>query len=275
MPLIVGQQNRRTYGPNRQSPSGRAVAQKPTAAVGLPASQNPSAAFAGAASSGVLLAHPGTQYSFRLAEQLQRHGRLASFHTSLAFTSNLFKASDLGILPKWAYRVLQNRIISGVPKEKVKIHAFEEAVSLLKQKYFGHGSEIALHRRNRCFQEAIPWSAIESARAVIGFDTSAWILAEFCRALGVPFILDQSIGHPIEKEEILSSLRERYPEWTYTIPSKSSEYISEERKEHILANLIVVPSSFVKETLAVQGVETAKIRIIPFGTDLRLIPSGI
>ena len=224
---------------------------------------------------GVLLAHPGTQHSFRLAEQLQRHGRLDLFHTSLAVSGNL-AAGDLSrILPNWAYSVLQNRILSGVPKEKVETHPFGDVVCYLKQKFNGRDLQGVLHWRNRRFQEAIPRSAIERAHAVIGFDTSSWILAQQCRALGVPFILDQSIGHPIGKECVFLSLRERYPEWIYTIPSKSTEYLAEERDEHILADLIVVPSSFVKQTLAAQGVEVAKISNYPVRDRLGPIPSGI
>jgi starch synthase len=223
----------------------------------------------------VLLAHPGTQHSFRLAEQLHRHGRLDSFHTSLAVGSDLAAGQALGRLPNWAYRLLQNRVLSGVPKHKVKVHPFEDAVCYFKQKLDGCASEEVLHWRNRRFQKTIPRSDIERSRAVIGFDTSAWILTERCQALGVPFILDRSIGHPVEKERVFSSLRRRYPDWAYTIPNKSTEYLTEERDEHALADVIVVPSSFVQKTLVAQGVQAAKIRIIPFGTDLSLFSPAL
>jgi alpha-maltose-1-phosphate synthase len=248
----------------------RTFAKRLTAAVSLLASQNRYDAFKSSRGSEVLLAHPGTQHSFRLAEQLHRHRRLASFHTSLAVGSDLVASSGVGILPNWAYRLLQNRTLSSVPKEKVKIYPLEEALRFFREKCNARSSEMALHRRNRRFQELIPQSTIQSARAVIGFDTSSWILAKRCRALGVPFILDQSIGHPSEKETMLSSLRKRYPGWTHTIPKKLPKYVTEERDEHVLADLIVVPSNFVKKTLISQDTETAKIRIIPFGTDLNL-----
>jgi len=54
------------------------------------------------------------------------------------------------------------------------------------------------------------------------------------------------------------------------MPKKAGALIAAEREEHELADLIVVPSGFVRETLVEEGVDQSKIQIIPFGTDLEL-----
>ena len=67
--------------------------------------------------------------------------------------------------------------------------------------------ETVLHNRNELFQRRIKSKLIERADQVIGFDTSSWILAERAGKLNKPFFLDQSIGHPIEKDSLFSILR--------------------------------------------------------------------
>ncbi len=132
------------------------------------------------------------------------------------------------------------------------------------------GEETSFFERNRRFQEAIPDREILAANVVIGFDTSAWLLGRRAKVLQRTFILDQSIGHPAVKERIFESLRQRFPDWSTTAPKKSAEIMAVEREEHALADAIVVPSEFVKQTLMDEGVNESKIRIIPFGTDLTL-----
>lgn len=132
------------------------------------------------------------------------------------------------------------------------------------------GEEAAFFERNRRFQEAIPDREILATDVVIGFDTSAWLLGRRAKVMKRKFILDQSIGHPAAKERIFESLRQRFPEWSTSAPKKSAEIVAVEREEHGLADVIVVPSDFVKQTLVAEGVDASKIRIIPFGTDLTL-----
>ncbi len=71
--------------------------------------------------------------------------------------------------------------------------------------------------------------------------------------MGRPFILDQSIGHPVSKGRIYDTLRLRFPEWSDTIARKSAEHVEEERREHDVADRIIVPSRFVAGTLIENG----------------------
>ena len=72
------------------------------------------------------------------------------------------------------------------------------------------------------------------------------------------------------KERIFSGLRQRFPDWSVSVPQKAPEMVATEQEEHALADLVVVPSEFVKQTLVENGVDEGKIRVIPFGTDLDL-----
>ncbi|MFL6212861.1 MAG: glycosyltransferase family 4 protein [Blastocatellia bacterium] len=217
----------------------------------------------------VLLAHPGTQYSFRLAIELQRKAALSAFHTGYAFCTDGWADHAWRALPSGWQKRAANRRIDGLPTRQLHCHPIGELRALLQLRS-GRDAEAVLHRRNERFQRAIPETAFASAQAVVGFDTSAWILADRCRKRNLPFILDQSIGHPRAKECVYSQLREQFPRWAETLPPKLPALMECETAEHEMANVIVVPSRFVRQTLIAQGVAAEKIRVIPFGTDLTL-----
>ena len=217
----------------------------------------------------ILLAHPGTQYSFRLAAELHQRGRLTEFHTGLALAGDSLVMRSWDRLPRALQRRAANRRLTALPFAKLHSYPLGELMTSVRGWWDGDGERV-LHGRNARFQQSIPESAIRQANTVVGFDTSSWLLARRAKALGKHFILDQSIGHPAVKERVFAQIRERYPTWNFSVPRKADPYLGEEREEHALADVIVVPSSFVKQTLLEEGVAEAKIRIIPFGTDLQI-----
>jgi alpha-maltose-1-phosphate synthase len=216
----------------------------------------------------VLLSHPGTQYSYHLAMQLQLRGRLTRFYTGFAIRNGSIVGRACDALPEFARNRLSARRLDGLPREKLRIQPLGELRYMLREQFAGLGTEMSLHRRNEEFQRSIPARDIRQSNVVVGFDTSSWLLARRVKQMNGKFVLDQSIGHPIEKEKIFRALRDRFPEWSITVPRKADAHIAEEMEEHTLADLVVVPSSFVGRTLTAQGVPEAKIRVIPFGTDL-------
>lgn len=216
----------------------------------------------------VLLAHPGTQYSYHLARELERLGRLDAFHTGVAIKKNRALRKLFASLPAWARESFASRWLEDLPPAKVRLYPRVEIRLLILERFGGSRSEAALHRRNEQFQLSIPERDIGLSSIVVGYDTSSWLLARRVKRMKGKFILDQSIGHPVEKERIFSALRHRFPEWSVTLPRKAEAHIAEEIEEHELADIVVAPSSFVSRTLTAHGVPEAKIRIIPFGTDL-------
>jgi glycosyltransferase involved in cell wall biosynthesis len=215
----------------------------------------------------VLLVHPGTQYGSRLAVQLQRLDYLGEFHTGFVFSDKSLLGRAFPLLPmRWKGK-LANRRLSGVPAAKLQIYAWREIAALMALARSNNVEEV-LFWRNKAFQRAIPDAALIRNDVVIGFDTSSWILAQRCQDLSKPFVLDQSIGHPAAKERMYTQLRRDFPDWGRNIPPKESSLLSNEKKEQILSNVIVCPSTFVAETLGQEGIPSAQIVVNPFGTDL-------
>jgi glycosyltransferase involved in cell wall biosynthesis len=263
MDLIAERHSRQVHGRNWLPVLEEAIARN-SPSVALPPVK------ARASTSGrehVLLSHPGTQYSYHLATQLQLRGLLTRFHTGFAIRNGSIIGWACDALPELVQSRLSARSLDGLPREKLRIHPFGELRHMLHEQ-LALGTEMSLHRRNEQFQRSIPERDIRQSNVVIGFDTSSWLLARRVKQMNGKFVLDQSIGHPVEKERIFCALRDRFPEWSITVPRKADVHIAQETEEHKLADLVVVPSSFVGRTLTAQGVPDAKIRVIPFGTDL-------
>ncbi len=213
----------------------------------------------------VLLAHPGTQYSFQLARQLYKKNSLYEFHTGVAFGKDSWVYKLCSKLPAKIYRKISNRFIDEVPDKFLKRKFFIELKALILIKS-GFEEENVLYWRNKQFQRAIATSSILASELIIGFDTSSWILAKRCKQYNKKFILDISIGHPLSKEKIYAKLSEIYPEWREQTVPKKKIFIDLECQEMELADTVIVPSEFVKQTLVENGVTVKKIIVNPFGT---------
>jgi starch synthase len=214
----------------------------------------------------VLLAHPGTQYSFRLAAELQRRGALSAFYTGLAFAKHGWIDRLSSLMPAHWRRRLANRCLAGVPSKRLYRRPASELAAMWRLRR-GCDSQQVWHRRAEQFQQSISDGALTRSSAVIGFDTASWVLAKRSTFRGIPFILDQSIGHPDAKVPAYALVRQQYPTWIEGVAARRPEVRAAEQVEHDTAVAIVAASSFTRRTLIDHGVAEAKIRVNPYGVD--------
>lgn len=185
--------------------------------------------------------------------------------TGIAIADRNLPGKIAGVAIPWN-GVITNRSVA-IPGSRLHTFPMLELTAFYRL-WRGTQPEAVFQSRNTRFQELIPDRWITEATHVIGFDTSAAILAERCRDLDRPLILDQSIGHSRAKEKVFSHLQRRYPAWAGTIPTKTTTNLMTEDAEQQGAKHIVAPSSFVRQTLVENGVNPEKISVIPFGTDV-------
>ncbi len=217
----------------------------------------------------VLLAHPGTQYSHQTARQLVRHDALYEFWTGFAVARDTWSTRLVEtLLPAAQRKKIANRIIAGVPDERLRTMPLLEWKAIRGLRNGGSPQQV-LHLRNQKFQEGIPNKSIANAAAVIGYDTSSWIIADKTVRQGKPFFLDQSIAHPLANEAAAEEVARRFPDWATTLEKRLPEVLASENLEHKLATRIVVASSYTKRTLVSQGVAPEKILLNPYGVDLK------
>lgn len=223
----------------------------------------------------VLLAHPGTQHSAQLARQLEARGVLGEFWTGIGFATDggagANAAAVLRRLP--GLGGLASRVVSGVPGERLRTVPLNELRALWRLRRPNRTLAV-IHERNAGFQRAIPDISIEESDAVIGFDTSSWLLARRSVAWGRPFYLERTIGHPQSLQALVRRVQSQYPDWADTAPARPEPVVAAERVEHDIAHRIVVGSGFVAETLIENGVDPARIRVNPYGVDWARFAAG-
>jgi starch synthase len=133
----------------------------------------------------------------------------------------------------------------------------------------GWRGERLMRVRNGWFQKLIPNSAIAASDAVIGFDTSSWILARRSQELGKPFILDRTAVHRATRASILATLDRSGGGVPAAMPKPNDVQDTLESKEFALASKVVVASRFTERSLLDAGVAAEKIAVIPYGVDER------
>ncbi|HVU32287.1 MAG TPA: glycosyltransferase family 4 protein [Opitutaceae bacterium] len=215
----------------------------------------------------VLLAHPGTQHAFRLARELDARGLLGEFWTGFALAEHGAGAAFARTVRGWPMiGGLGSRIATGVAGSRVRTIPGNELRALWQLRQGGE-SHAVLHDRNRRFQQRIPSESLAHSDAIIGFDTSGWVLTERAAAANKPFMLDRSIAHPACIARNLAQLRLQYPEWQSADSGRPAEVRAAEDAEHAGAARIVVAGSFARQSLLEAGIDPAKIRVNPYGVD--------
>lgn len=215
----------------------------------------------------VLLIHPSTQYATRLAEQLNKKKQLYFFVTSIVLsTADWFYK----YIPQGLIKYFGNRRVEQIPATNLYRIIRYELFLFIKKSWKSRLNEDDFYKRNSAFQKAIPDSLLQKADVVIGYDTASQIVAaKIAHHQSAVFILDVSIGHHQSREKIYNQLQKLYPAWQQSIEQKPLALQLQEKEEIQLANAIVVPSYFVRNTYIENGVSAKKILVNPFGVDIQ------
>src|SRR5262245_10974707 len=110
----------------------------------------------------VVVTHPGTQYSFRLAAELHQRDALAGFYTGFAFAANGLLDHAVQGLPNRFRRRLANRRLVGVPANKLHRRTISELKSFLKRRSEIDSQQV-WHHRAIAFQRSISDSVLVSS----------------------------------------------------------------------------------------------------------------
>lgn len=212
----------------------------------------------------ILLTHPKTQHSYKIAKILYDNDLLYKFFTSYVITEK-----NCEFFPDFIKKVIANRIIN-IPSSFIRknylIELEREIVNkVLKLNYFEN-----YFRINYSFQKNISDDIIKACDAVIGFDSTSWDLGIRSKRFNKIFILDRTIGHPVMEQRIYADLAKKYPSWSKEyLLSKSDKHIALENAEHQNADIITVGGQFVKNNLLELGISENKIFVNPYGVELK------
>jgi glycosyltransferase involved in cell wall biosynthesis len=184
------------------------------------------------------------------------------------------------LLPSSLASQLSRRSYTDIPQELQHSHPWRELLRLagvdrrlpwLKRHERGLLSIDAIYRSfDRHVAARLP--VLQSLKGVYAYEDGALRTFQSAEALGLRRIYDLPIGYWRAAQRIFQEERELQPAWACTLTGLNDSAAKLERKDQELqlANLVVVPSEFVRSTLIEYGASAAPIAVLPFGSPLPL-----
>jgi glycosyltransferase involved in cell wall biosynthesis len=123
---------------------------------------------------------------------------------------------------------------------------------------------------NTRFGNSVVRTGLSDTKYVLGFNGAALEIFTHARERGIKCILEQTMAPRKFELEILRQENDRWPHWQSEIPENTTDPLAErEAAEWRLADTIICGSQFVAEALQREGVEANRIRVVPYGIDLK------
>lgn len=218
--------------------------------------------------SAVLLSHPHVvPVSAGVAGALGRAGRLSCFATGVAFNAADWSGSVGSAIARWR-PVVRNRIVSDVPRGKLRTHPFVElaaraAGGTLRSKFPSLNSYNLLFAAHDAAVAVSPWP--RETTAIYAYEDGAQWTFQRAARLGLERIWDLPLPHYLTIEEIWSRERARWPTAVDGPPHREPAWKRARKdRELALATTISVASAFTKKSLEGQEVRVP-IVVAPYG----------
>lgn len=221
----------------------------------------------------ILLSHPtGNQNSRNAARALSDGGLLGEFWTSLAWRSDgainrLLPASIRGQLARRTFQDLPPQRLRTTPwRELGRFAAPRLGLAPLTQHEKGYFSVDAVfkHLDRRVANRVRHSNDISCVYAGEDFSLATFEAAEEREILR---IYELPIGYWRAARALYLEEAEREPEWASTLGGLNDSAEKLERKDRELqaADIVVVPSSFVRETLSMLPGALSRVHVNPYG----------
>ena len=201
----------------------------------------------------------GKWHFYDIVLAAQESGFLNHFYTTVYFKHQRIISSSFGKRMNF-----KNRNRFDIDNEKVISNFYPELIplALKKIKLLNEGKSLLL----RCNMfDAWTKSKIDDCDLFHSQDGFCLATAELLKKRGAKFICDRGIisatylKNLSENEYSRFGLKKRYADC----------YIADRtHQEHLIADVILVPTETVKNSLIEEGIEDSKIKIIPYGIDL-------
>lgn len=214
--------------------------------------------------SGVLIAHPTRQHSYRLAQALQSESLLHSYWTLLPDERAL----------AWTPQFVRKRLPSAILRHSLhelpqgKVHFLNGP--LLAQKLASRHSRIG----SRLFGEWLAWATFDHwvasqlskqrPRVVVGYEMCCTETFRVARSLGIKCVLDAAAVHFEFQDSALIDSRNSQLTWA------GKQLRARKAAEIELADQIICVSEFAKQTYVSAGVSTNMITVNAVGCDTQL-----
>ena len=227
----------------------------------------------------LLIAHPTGNANFRAAASAFFARRwLQELHSCVCWNENSPLAK---YLPSQVNNQLKRRSFLEIPLNLQHSHPWRELCRVitadlnlpwLQSHEIGPFSRDAVHISfDRYVSSRL--KRLQNLRVVYAYEDGAFKSFQEANKLGIRRIYDLPIGYWRAAQETFAEERELQPGWACTLDGLKDSSAKNRRKEQelLFADLVIVPSQFVKSTLSSSEVDASQIAVIPYGSPPALI----
>lgn len=222
----------------------------------------------------LVLSHPTGNTFFRAAARaFFSAGMLTELNSSICWSPNPFLAN---LIPEPISVQLARRSFRDIPVSMQHSHSSREylrlllsylKVDLFQQHEVGFLSIDSLYRSfDRHVASRL--EILKNCQAVYAYEDSSLTSFRTAKRLGLYCFYDLPIGYWQAAQQIFLEERDLNPEWACTISGlkDSTEKLARKDEELSLADHIIVPSLFVRQTLLSYNACKSPVSIVPFGS---------
>ncbi|MGB4346448.1 MAG: hypothetical protein WBJ21_08630, partial [Burkholderiaceae bacterium] len=204
----------------------------------------------------IAVAMLGARRHYAVPAALQSVGLLQHFFTDAIATQGwprVLKLFNKKQLPK-ALQRLAGRVPNGVPVAKITSHptfGLSYSYRLSRAKTLDESLEIFTWA-GKAFASSIKRNGLHNANAIYTFDRCGMELMTLAKANGIKTIMDQTVAPFRTDQTIIRSEENKYPTWgggETATPVYEQLFTAREEAEWALADIILCPSDYVKETI--------------------------
>jgi len=224
----------------------------------------------------ILLTHPtGNTFSRALLRGLEERGLLGFFATTFAARSDSFWLKALPgklrrELLRREYALPDSKLITRPARELVRLAAERFKIGALTKHEHGFASFDAIyHDLDSYLARALPDLARRGAlRAVYAYEMGAIEVFEAARELGLRRFYELPIAYWETSQRLLAEEAQRWPQWKPTLLAvdDSPEKCARKKRELELAELVVCPSQFVRDSIPESLQRGRQCVVAEFGT---------
>ncbi len=218
----------------------------------------------------ILHGHPtGAPHSHNAAQAYWEHSLLHSFAT--AWFPSRFQLNILSSVPgmrNYADRFSRRRY-EPIAKARITQNVFSEAPRLIKRILCPKAGDRIAHEANEWLMRAF-CRELENKeiQAIHSYVDCAMLPFRKARGMGIKTIYDSPTAYAPAWKSICSALEERYADWKPDQQNlqMDSATLDQKIEEMSLADLVLAPSQFVRQTIDPDI--RSKVKVVPYGTEL-------
>ncbi|MEP7100165.1 MAG: glycosyltransferase family 4 protein [Burkholderiales bacterium] len=114
--------------------------------------------------------------------------------------------------------------------------------------------------------------SLPDAQVFVGLSSCGLATGREAKRRGMKYVCDRGSTHIRHQHELL---RDEHARWGLAFAGVDPRIVEREEAEYAMADLITVPSTFVRDTFIARGLAPEKVKILSYGVDLdRFHPSG-